>query len=61
MRQGAYLNISLKRFCVNGNSIWRVDTTFKLVDGLWLTDSTYTNEVLVNSQGKHLKFPGPSM
>ena len=52
---------NLKRFCVNGNSIWRVDTTFELVDGLWLTDSTYTNEALVNSQEKHPEFPGPSM
>ena len=52
---------NLKRFCVNGNSIWRVDTTFELVDGLWLTGSTYTNETLINSQGKHPEFPGPSM
>ena len=29
------------RFCVLGNAIFRVDTTFELVDGLWLTDTTY--------------------
>ena len=52
---------NLKWFCVNGNSILRVDTTFELVDGLWLTDSTYTNEALIDSRGKHLEFPGPSM
>ena len=40
---------NLKWFCVNGNSILRVDTTFELVDGLLLTNTTYTNEVLVDS------------
>ena len=48
------------RFCVLGNAIFRVDTTFELVDGLWLTDTTYCNEALVNSKGKHPEFPGPS-
>ena len=52
---------NLKKCCVNGNSVWRVDTTFELVDGLCLTDSTYTNEALINSQKKHPEFPGPSM
>ena len=50
----------LYRFCVLGNGIFRVDTTFELVDGLWLTDTTYTNEALVNLGGKHPEFPGPS-
>ena len=48
------------RFCVLGNAIFRVDTTFELVDGLWLTDTTDCNEALVNSKGKHTEFPGPS-
>ena len=38
----------LYRFCVLGNSTLRVDTTFELVNGLWLTDTTYTNEALIN-------------
>lgn len=50
----------LFRFCVLGNAILRVDTTFELVDGLWLTDTTYTNEALIDLKGKHPEFPGPS-
>lgn len=50
----------LHRFCVGGNSIFRVDTTFELVEGLWLTDTTYSNEALVGHYGKCLEFPGPS-
>ena len=42
----------LYRFCVVGNLILRIDTTFELVDGLWLTDTTYTNEALVDLKGK---------
>ena len=30
----------LFKFCVLGNAILRLDTTFELVDGLWLTDTT---------------------
>ena len=52
---------NIKNFCVHGNSILRVDTIFELIDGLWLTDTTYTNEALLDSQGKHPEFPGPSM
>ena len=50
----------LYHFCVNGNSVLRVDTTFELVEGLWLTDMTYTNEALINLNGKNPEFPGPS-
>ena len=49
------------RFCVLGNSILQVDTTFELVDGLWLTDTTFSHEALINHRnGKHPEFPGPS-
>lgn len=51
----------LIRFCVNGNSILVVDTTFELCDGLWLTDSSFQNEALVNNKGEHPVFPGPYM
>ena len=50
----------LYRFCVNGSSVLRVDTTFELVEGLWLTDTTYTNEALIDLKGKNPEFPGPS-
>ena len=50
----------LHRFCVLGDSILRVDTTFELVEGLWLTDTTYSNEALVDLNGKNPQFPGPS-
>ena len=39
---------NVKKFCVHGNSILRVDVTFELIDGLWLTDTTYTNEALLD-------------
>ena len=52
---------NVKKFCVHGNSIFRVDTAFELIDGLWLTDTIYTNEGLLDSQGKHPEFPGLSM
>ena len=51
----------LTRFCVNGNSTFLVDTTFELCNGLWLTDSSFDNESLLNEQGKHPVFPGPFM
>ena len=51
----------LKWLYVNGNSILQVDTAFELVDGLWLTDSTYANVALADSQGKHPEFLGPNM
>ena len=44
------------RFCILGNSILRINTTFELVDGLWLTDTTYTNESLINESKKHPEF-----
>ena len=50
----------LKRFCVFGNSPWILDTTFKVAEKLWLTDSAYENESLVDENGKHPLFPGPS-
>ena len=50
----------LHRFCVLGDSILRVDTTFELVEGLWLTDTTYSNEALVDLNGKNPEFPGRS-
>ena len=50
----------LYRFCINGNLVLRVDTTFELVEGLWLTDTTYTNEALIDLKGKNPEFPGPS-
>ena len=50
----------LYRFCVLGNSILRIDTTFELVEGLWLTDTTYSHEGLITLDGKHPEFPGPN-
>ena len=48
------------RFCVKGNSILSIDTTFEICEGLYLTDSTYQNLSLVDQNGKHPEFPGPS-
>ena len=39
-----------------------MDATFELVDGLWLTDSTFIHEgLVVAGTGKHPEFPGPSL
>ena len=54
-------SLIFNRFCVKGNSVWQVDTTFELTDRLWLTDSSYQNESLINENGCHPTFPGPSM
>ena len=45
---------------MTGNSVLQVDTTFELVDNFWLTDTSFTNEALLNANGKHPQFPGPS-
>ena len=51
----------LVRFCVQGNSTILVDTTFQLTDGLWLTDSSFPYEALLNENGEHPTFPEPYM
>ena len=43
-----YVLDNVNRFCILGNSILHVDTTFELVDGLWLTDTTFRHEALIN-------------
>lgn len=55
-----YMLEDLYRFCVIGGSVLQVDTTFELVDNLWLTDTSFANESLINAKGKHPQFPGPS-
>ena len=57
---GSNMINDLDRFCVNENSVLRVDTTFEVVEGLWLTDTTYTNEALIDLKRKNPEFPGPS-
>ena len=56
-----YMIHDLKRFCVNGTNELNIDTTFDLVYGLWLTDTSYRNLSLIDIDGKHPKFPGPSL
>ena len=51
----------LYRFCVIGNSVLQVDTTFELADDLWLTHTSFSNEALLNINNKHPLFPGPSL
>jgi len=55
-----YMLEHLHRFCVIGNSVLQVDTTLELVDDLWLTDTSFSNEALLNINNKHPQFPGPS-
>ena len=40
------------KYYVNGKSIFNVDTTLELADGLWLTDSCYENLSLIDEHGK---------
>ena len=50
------------RFCCNGNSVFRVDTTFEIVDNFWVTDTSFSNESLICERGaKAPEFPGPFM
>ena len=42
-------------------TFWELTLTSELINGLWVTDTTYNNEALLDSQGKHAEFPGPSM
>ena len=52
----------VERCCVNSSSVFRCDTTFEIIDKLWLTDTSYTNTALIKTQDeKHLEFPGPMM
>ena len=53
---------SVERCCVNSSSVFRCDTTFEIMDKLWLTDTSYTNTALIKTQNtKHPEFPGPVM
>ena len=51
----------LKKFCVQGNMWFNVDTTFNVTPGLWLTDTSYRHLALVDKNGNHPEFPGPMM
>ena len=51
----------IERFCVFGKGILTIDSTFELCDGLWLTDTTYTNlSLVVAGTDRNPAFPGPS-
>ena len=52
----------VERCCVNSSSIFRCDTTFEIMDKLWLIDTCYTNTAFIKTQGtKHPEFPGTMM
>ena len=48
-----------KKFCVHGNSILRVETTFELIDVLWLTDATYTIKPCLTNRENIQNFLNP--
>ena len=53
---------SVERCCVNSSSVFRRDTTFEIIDKLWLTDTYYTNTALRKTlDTKHPEFPGTMM
>ena len=43
----------LSRFCVHGLSVLCVDTTSEIIDNLWLTDTSFTNESLIDENKSH--------
>ena len=52
----------VEQFCVYRNSVFRIDTTFEIVNNFWVTDASYTNESLISElTGKNPEFPGPIM
>ena len=51
----------VSRFFVHGSSVLCVDTTFEIIDNLWLTDTSFTNESLTDENKNHPEFPGPYM
>ena len=56
----------LVRFCVEGNSVLRVDTIFEIIENFWVTDTSFTNESLISetsgeTSGETPDFPGPIM
>ena len=57
----AYSNTSLhnvERFCVNRNSVFRIDTTFEIIGGLWVTDTHYANESIIKADDQEYpEFP----
>ena len=44
------------RFCVEDNGIFGIDTTFKIFDRLYLTNTTYLNLSLQDINGNHPEF-----
>ena len=57
----SYQLTDIRRFCVEGQGIFSIDTTFEIFEGLYLTDTSYPNKPLIDkSNGKHPQFPGPS-
>ena len=48
------------RFCVRDNGTFGIDTTFKIFDGLYLTNTTYLNLSLHDINGNHPEFQGLS-
>ena len=56
-----YMLKDVERFCIEGSTELNVDTTFDLVYGLWLTDTSYRNFTMVDKNGNHPEFPGPLM
>jgi len=51
----------MKRFCVEGDSLFTLDTTFDLLPGLWVTDTAYQCLALYDINNRHPHFPGPMM
>ena len=48
----------IETFCVNGNNVLLLDTTFDVCD-MWLSDTAYQNRRLLNDKLEHPWFFGP--
>ena len=44
----------VETYCVNSNRVFTCDTTFEIIDRLWLTQTNYTNVALIKTENsKH--------
>ena len=59
MKKGIWMNVS--RFCGHGSSVLHLDTTFEITNNMWFTDTSFTNESLIDESKNHPEFLGPYM
>ena len=51
--------MNVSRFCGHGSSVLHLDTTFEITNNMWFTDTSFTNESLIDESKNHPEFLGP--